>query len=401
MTNSYRIIIAACLAGTALTLPAFAEDVPPAAQAVLDMLERQSNAKPTYDSIETDSSGNVTISNVKISRAGSDGVPGMSTTIAELSLEEISDEGGGLYEIGSASFTGVKGEASGPGLALTFEMPEASLEDLYVKTLAADATPEEQFRASMNVARKMSADKMTLTAVGQTYTIDGYETTWDGDPQTGSGKFTMKVSNIAVPEGAIAMADHMGMLKQLGYGTLSFDLTGDGQMDYKDGNVAVDGNFGITGKDIGTLNFAVAAADFPVAVYAQIRDAQKSGQKPDMNAMLPQLQAVTFKSAAVRFEDSSLTKRLLPMLAKMQGMDEATLIASAGAMMQMGLMQLQNQAFSEQATAAVNGFLKDPKSITISVKPASPLKVQEMMTLNPAAPGEAITKLGVSVSAND
>ena len=99
------------------------------------------------------------------------------------------------------------------------------------------------------------------------------------------------------------------------------------------------------------------AADFPVAVYAQIRDAQKSGQKPDMNAMLPQLQAVTFKSAAVRFEDSSLTKRLLPMLAKMQGMDEATLIASAGAMMQMGLMQLQNQAFSEQATAAVNGFL--------------------------------------------
>ena len=58
------------------------------------------------------------------------------------------------------------------------------------------------------------------------------------------------------------------------------------------------------------------------------------------------------------------------MVAAMQGMDEATLVASVGPMVQMGLMQLQNEAFAQQAMAAVTSFLKDPKSLTITAKPA-------------------------------
>jgi hypothetical protein len=64
-------------------------------------------------------------------------------------------------------------------------------------------------------------------------------------------------------------------------------------------------------------------------------------------------------------------------------------------------MSLNNQEFTTKVVTAINSFLKDPKSITVAMKPAQPLKVQELMTLNPANPGEAITKLGVDVSAND
>jgi hypothetical protein len=117
--------------------------------------------------------------------------------------------------------------------------------------------------------------------------------------------------------------------------------------------------------------------------------------------MMPQIQNISFSGLSLRFDDHSITKKVLPMIAAMQGMDEKTLIASVGPMMQMGLMQLQNQAFAEQALAAVNGFLADPKSLTIKASPAAPVKVSDIMTMNPAAPGEAITKLGVSVSAND
>ena len=70
-------------------------------------------------------------------------------------------------------------------------------------------------------------------------------------------------------------------------------------------------------------------------------------------------------------------------------------------MLQMGLMQLQNEAFAQQTMAAVTSFLKEPKSLTITAKPAAPVKVSDFMAMNPNAPGEAITKLGVSVSAND
>jgi hypothetical protein len=70
-------------------------------------------------------------------------------------------------------------------------------------------------------------------------------------------------------------------------------------------------------------------------------------------------------------------------------------------MLQLTLMQLNNQAFTDQVVGAVNAFLKDPKSLTVALKPASPVKVEQLMSLNPADPGAAINLLGVSVTAND
>jgi len=81
--------------------------------------------------------------------------------------------------------------------------------------------------------------------------------------------------------------------------------------------------------------------------------------------------------------------------------DEAALVANAGAMAQVGLMQLNAPEFSAQAVAAINAFLKEPKSITVSLQPGSPVTVQQLMTLNPNDPGAAIKLLGAAVSAND
>ena len=64
-------------------------------------------------------------------------------------------------------------------------------------------------------------------------------------------------------------------------------------------------------------------------------------------------------------------------------------------------MQFKNQAFTDQVVGAVNTFLKEPKSITLSLAPAAPLKVQQIMTLDPTNPGAAIDLFGASVTAND
>ena len=401
MKMSYRLIVALCLTGTALSLPASAEDVPDAAAALFAMMERAYGAKPAYDSIEESDDGDITIANLRIEKPAVGGGPAMKAQIAEISMTGVEDADDGIIEVGEASFSNLSVDIQNPGMAVQVTLPEGTAEGWYLKKLEQGASAQDQFRAAMNVARKMSGAKMTVTASGQTYTVDNYESTWDGDPKTGAGKFTMKATNIAVPEAALALADQGGMLKQLGYTNLNFDFSSEGQMDVANGNIGLDVNMGIAGKDIGTFRLSFAAADVPVAAYGELQSAQNSGKEPDFTALMPQLQAVTFKSAALRFEDSSLTKRLLPMLAQMQGVDEATLISNAGAMMQVGLMQLQSPDFSARTVAAVNSFLQSPKSITVAVKPSAPLKVQELMTLNPAAPGEAITKLGVSVSAND
>jgi hypothetical protein len=85
----------------------------------------------------------------------------------------------------------------------------------------------------------------------------------------------------------------------------------------------------------------------------------------------------------------------------MQGMDEATFIANAGAMAQLGLAELKNPEFTQKAVAAISSFLNDPKSLTISAKPAAPVTVMQMMSLDPANPGAAIQQLGITVEANN
>jgi hypothetical protein len=402
MRYSHKMFIILCLSGTAFVMPAMAEDeVPAAAQAFLDNLERQTTVEPTYESLDEDDDGTVTIKNLAVVKAAEGGQPGVNMKIGEIVLSDLTDEGDGLYQIGNAKFTDMSGDIAATNMAMTFTVPEAGAEGWYVAEASDAPTPEAEFRASMNIARKMTGGKMTITAMGQTFSVDGYESTWDGDPKTGAGSFTMKISNIAIPEAAIAMMDQGGMLKQLGYSGLNFDMNSDGKLTIADGNMGLDVNVGLAGKDIATVRFGIGANDVPLAVYAEIQKAQKAGTQPDFNALMPQVQNITFSGFSVRFEDQSITKKVLPMIAAMQGMDEAGLIASAGPMLQMGLMQLQNEAFAKQTAEAVNNFLKDPKSLTVSAKPAAPVKVSDLMTLNPAAPGEAITKLGVSVTAND
>jgi hypothetical protein len=65
------------------------------------------------------------------------------------------------------------------------------------------------------------------------------------------------------------------------------------------------------------------------------------------------------------------------------------------------LAHLKNQPFISSVSSAVTTFLKDPKSITLSVLPPSPVQVQQLMTIDAANPGAAITTLGISVTAND
>ena len=78
---------------------------------------------------------------------------------------------------------------------------------------------------------------------------------------------------------------------------------------------------------------------------------------------------------------------MLPLAAAMQGMDEKTLVASIGPMVQLTLIQLQNEAFTKQAMEAVTAFLQQPKSLTISAKPAATLKFCDFIGDGPQQAG--------------
>ena len=389
------------MTGTALSTPASAEDVPPAVRVLLDSIERQTDIEPDYESIETADDGSITISKLSLNKPAAGGEPSATMRIDELVLSDISDDGDGTYEIGSAEFTNINGDVSGEKFSITYEIPEMNAEDWYLVDADDNPTPQDALVANSTLVRKVVAGKMTVAAMGQTFTVDGFQSDWDGDPETGAGTSAMKISNIAIPEQAVAMIDQTGMLRQLGYKSLNFDIESNSKVEIADGNIDMSANASFSGRDIGAFKLGLAADGIPLAIYSELQSARQGGKQPDPAALLAQAQGITLSDFSVRFEDASITAKLLPILAAMQGVDEAALIANAGAMAQMGLMQLQNQAFSEQTVAALNAFLKEPKSLSVTANPAAPLKVSDLMAMNPAAPGEIITKLGLTVSAND
>jgi hypothetical protein len=397
----YRTVFAATLFTTVALLPTTqAQDVPPVVQAIFKSWEAQYKIKPEYKTISADGSS-ITVDGISATIPVED-APGSSVKmgVGKLELQNVSDQGNGLFEVGTATYSDLKIEVVSAGLNFSAAMPKGQAEGWYVKALGDNPTPGETFRATMNVSRKATTGPISINVMGQTITSDGAQSTWDGDPLTGSGKTSIKLSNLHVPEAAIAAVDQSGALKQLGYPSLTFDLGGDGTINNDNANFGMDFDGYFAAKDMGTLKMGMAVNGVPVELIQKLKETEP-GKEPDFTAFLPQIQGISFGRLLVRFEDSSITKKLLPMAAAMQGMDEKTLVANAGAMLQLGLAELKNPAFTEQVVKAVTAYLQDPKSITISLRPAAPVPVQQLMALDPANPGAAINTLGVSVTAND
>lgn len=402
MKNTLHAAAILLLAATALSAPAQAQDIPPVVAAIFKNWETQLKATPTYDKIDTDSSGNVTISNLAATAGVQDPNTTVKLSIGSIALENVAAESDGLIGVGTATFSDTKLEFAGPdNKSIVVEIPKSAAADWYVAVLGANPTPLQSFRASMGIAKTMTSGEIKITAEGQTFAARGVETAWSGDPVTGAGKTTMSLNDLVIPEAALAIIDPSGQLKALGYSDLTLNIKGDGEVTVAGDNFGMTGTVGFSSKDMAGITFSYGASDIPIAVMAELQSAQKAGRPADFNALMPQLMNVSLSGLKFRFEDASITKKVLPLIARMQGMDEAAMVANAGAMMQLSLMQLKNQAFTDQVVGAVNTFLKDPKSLTLSLAPAAPLKVQQIMTLDPTNPGAAVDLVGASVTAND
>lgn len=398
----HTVFFAACLSlGTSLPALAQTGDVPPGVQAFLANLERQMAIKPAYETLKDDGSGNVTISNLTLARPAQGEDPSFTMKVGQVALSGITDEGGNVYQIGKASFTGNTVDVTGKDFSFKLDAPDASAEGWLVRAAPPSSATPEDVLAQSSLARKMNVGKITVTAAGETLSVDGIESTWDGDAATGAGSFAMKISNIAIPATLMARMDEGGMLKQLGYSTLSLDVTSATDIAVKGETMSYGFDVGVSGRDMGSLSVKAAVDELPKEVYAEMLKAQMEGREVNMDAMMPKLQNVVVKGGSIRFTDASLVNRLLPLAAAAQGMDEKTLRASIAPTVQLMLVQLQNEAFTKQATEAVTAFFANPKSLTITAAPPAPLKVMDLSAMDPTKPGEAISKLGLSVTAND
>lgn len=197
-------------------------------------------------------------------------------------------------------------------------------------------------------------------------------------------------------------------INKLGLTNINGTLVAKGSWEPKTGKIDMS-ELSLDARDIGKFNMALSMSGYTQQLMKAMQDATKAAAaNPDKKAgdaalgmtMMGLLQQLSFNSASIRFDDASITKRLLDYFGKEQGVTGEQFAQSLKGMVPIMIAQLNMPDLQNQISAAVTKFLDDPKNIEIKAAPAAPVAAPMIMGAAMGAPQTLPQVLGVSVNAN-
>lgn len=387
--HTIRIGVAAALLGST-ALSAHALDAGDAFARYTALVEKTGVGKLTYDA-PTLSGDSATAENTKltIEESGQTIVINFGTT----TFSDVEDGDKGALNIGAMTMSGI--DFSNEGFALTsgeisatdFQLPAVDATDAVVATYG-----------SLNV------DGMEAMIGGKpAFTIASMEGSIIGNyPDTALVQdFTINDVNMQVanlPDSNQAK----GVLGALGYEEINMDVVIGGAWD-PSGKLSLT-DFDYIVDNIGTLSLDLDLDGYTEEVHSAITKIQAETTPENANQMsmktLGELQKLSLVGGQIKFEDASITNKLLEFFAPQMGTDVEGLKAQANGMLPLVLSRLGDPELTQMVSAAVGKFLQDPNSLQIDIAPAEPVPFGEVMGAGMAAPQTLPKVLGAKVSAN-
>jgi hypothetical protein len=354
--------------------PAEAIGADAAASALAAALAGGSRGTVTFDAA-TESGGDVIVEGLTIV----DGQGKNNLRFPEVVIEAPSETGNGIFEaarvrFGRGEFTGAaKGSlaglvlaevmvldpqtvgSSGPGNGVLFHSAEAT--DL---RLARDGEEGEIAVARIHVENGSIVDNVPLDSRGT-------------------------VEQITLPP---QVFDDGGLdPAALGYDSIVLDVSWDGVLEPAEKMMTLR-DFSVSIKDGGALSVAGTIRNLPPASALNDADAPAKASEIEIH------------SITVRYEDDSLAARVLDFLAAQQGLTRAQYAEQVAAALPFLLASLNNPEFQAKVAAALGDFLRDPRSLTVSIDPADPISGARIMELATTTPQALPDLLNADVTAN-
>lgn len=301
------------------------------------------------------------------------------------------------------TFVGAKPTADGGFTADEIDFDKVTMEDDDAKVTIDRASVNRVtgrspavVKASKGFAEMVEAFDLTGVVIvsedGKTVPIaavHGVSSEWiDGIPRKGA----FELRGLTVP--LDPKDESLKELTALGYTSIGLDVALAGTWDDRTGRLDVQQS--ISATDMGALRTAFVLGGLTPDVIAKMRNASE-----DQAKQMELLQGLMVEKASIRWEDASLTGRVLTKQAKDQAVDVPTYTKQLKLMMPMLLSMVGNKEFEGKVAKAGGAFLDAPKSLTVSVTPTQPLPVSQIMGAAMMAPQSLPTVLGADVRAND
>lgn len=378
----------------ALAGPAFALDGADLV-AKLNAANGASGLTVSFASIATDGD-TLTLQGTKVTSTG-----GEPAEIGDVRLEGVSESGDGGYTVETVRFADVN-RTEGDTTITASGMELGGL----IIPAKADGTSLD----TMLFYERASSGPITVTNKGtEVFSLSGMEGNVVRRAGNAGLDYDGTVSGIKADLTQVDDPKSRETIQKLGLTTISGKASMKGGWALDTGLMTVD-EYAIDFDDIGRLDLTFAISgytlDFINAMREAIEASHANANSDEANnalgmSMLGLMQQLTFNSAKVSFVDASLTKKVLDVVGAEQGVSGEQMAQSLKGLAPLMIAQLNMPELQNQIAQAVNTYLDDPRSLTITAAPAAPVPFPMIMGAAMGAPNTIPQVLGVTVTANE
>lgn len=393
-TSHFRTLLAGAALVT-LASPAFALDGADL-MAKLNATYATSGVTIGYTNAAVDGS-TVTLEGTELKATGTEKPINLGT----VTMEGVEEDGEGGYSIETVSFQDIN---------VTEAESTVTAKDIALNGVSIPGKVVPGTLESLLMYESATAGPVSVTAKGkEVFSMSGVEaniTRMDADAGL---EFDATLSDLKADLTAVEDPKAKDTLAKLNMQTLEGKVSMSGSWELASGKLAVD-EYAFDFKDVGRLNIALEFSGYTLDLLKGMQEAIKASEgnpnKEEANAamgmsMMGLIQQLTFNSASISFEDASITKKLLDFAGSEQGVTGDQMAQSLKGLVPIMIAQLNMPDLQNQISAAVNTYLDDPKSLTISAQPKEPVPFPMIMGAAMGAPQTIPQVLGVTVTAND
>ncbi|OJU86718.1 MAG: hypothetical protein BGO06_14840 [Shinella sp. 65-6] len=392
-TSHFRALLAGAALAT-LASPAFALDGADLL-AKLNATYATSGVSISSSNVTADGS-TVTLEGAQMKATGSEAPLKLGT----ITMEGVEEAGDGGNTVETVSFEDIN---------VTEAETTVTAKDLSISGVSIPGKVVPGTLESLLMYESASAGPVSVAAKGkEVFSMSGMEANVTRMDDDAGLEFDATMSDLKADLTSVEDPKTKEALDKIGLHALEGKVSMSGSWELASGKLAVD-EYAFDFKDVGRLNLSLAFSGYTLDFLKNMQEALKTAEanpnKEEANAamgmaMMGLVQQLTFDNASISFEDASITKKLLDYAGSEQGVTGDQMAQSLKGLVPIMIAQLNMPDLQNQISAAVNTYLDDPKSLTISAEPKEPVPFPMIMGAAMGAPQTIPQVLGVTVTAN-
>lgn len=235
--------------------------------------------------------------------------------------------------------------------------------------------------------------------------FEGVEATFNRNADTQLIEFSFNVDQFNLKLDEETTSSPENPLADFGMNELSASIASSGNWSPESGKASLE-NFELDIEELGKLSMTAQIGGYDLAFYEAMQKTQSEMTKIDADATAAGMAALglaeqlTIKEMSLRFDDASLTGRILDYYAKQQGSDAATLTEQIKMTVPFLAAQLNNMEFAKAVKQATERYFDNPKSLTLSASPEQAVSIASIVATATADPTKLIQLLNLGIVAN-